>query len=127
METETGTEYKHCALSMGEQVYKKIDNHIRILQHSEQKNLTKRKWVADAIKEKLEREVEINHNNIPKEKHLSFKIETVLHEEVEKRIELIRKFRRSFSKKQWILEALLEKIEKEEKITNQILSDLKGS
>ena len=47
-------------------------------------------------------------------KYLTFKIKAQTDAKVQRRVEVIRKIRGSFSKKQWILEAIHERLDAEE-------------
>lgn len=111
------------ALTVSENLYNKIDGHVRVLRHIKKELKSKKYWIIEAIQEKIDREKEIDSTIIPKEKCISFKIDKSLGNKIIRRIELIKKFRKSFSRKRWILEAIFEKMEEEEHLTRKILSD----
>lgn len=110
---------KNYSIRIGERLYKRITKHIQLLKHLKITQ-NKQRWVERAILEKIERdEKQEIIECISPEKHLSFKISSHIDAKVEKRVEVIKKLRGSFSKKQWILEAIYEKLEMEEKETEQ--------
>jgi len=86
---------------------------------------TKKDWINKAIKEKLERE---NSSNVfSKEKRLSFPIDHESLAEIEKRVMLLRKFRTSYSKKQWLVEAIYEKLDQDTKTVQTAIEKIKSS
>ena len=109
-------------LKLPEHLYKRIDDVVRIL--NIKGSCTKKKWLMEAIQEKLEREKEFQIDQIPKIKQISLHIPTQLNEEICKKIELIKNFRDSFSKKQFILEAINEKLNADESSTQKILKKM---
>lgn len=115
---------KHYGFKIGEALYNRLDKHIRILRHINKSNVSKGDWLSNALKEKLARESSPSFDNIPKERYLNFKVEKELGDDIEKRIELIKKFRDSYSRKQWVLEAIYEKLEKEEDSSRKILDEI---
>lgn len=116
---ENGKKYLH--IQVGEHVYDKIHNHVRKLKYLKNQSLTKRAWIHEAIREKLDREKSIS--DLPRKKYLSITIDSALNEELEKRMLLIRKFV-LVSKKSWVLEALLEKLERDYAAIKELSEDL---
>jgi hypothetical protein len=94
-------------------ILKKLNRHIDIYKSLIDKSTSKKTWVNKAVKEKLEND--LKDEQIPKHTSLSVKIDKGLHVALMDRVNFIRKFRESYSKKQWIVEAVLEKLEREEK------------
>lgn len=115
---------KHYGFKIGEVLYNRIDKHIRILRYINKRNVGKGDWISDALKEKLEREKAPSFDNVPKERFLNFKVEKQLGDEIEKRIDFIKMFRDSYSRKQWVLEAIYEKLEKEEDSSKKMLEEI---
>ncbi len=106
---------KSYSLRIGQNLYKRISKHIQLLKNLNNSVQTKQDWVEKAIEEKLERENTPQSNeDMLADKYLHFKINSHLNEEIEKKVRIIRQFRTSFSKKQWILEAIYEKLDREE-------------
>jgi hypothetical protein len=122
---------KNYSIRIEERLYKRINKHIQLLKHLNSSQ-SQKNWIEKAILEKFEREEERNITEcIPPEKHLSFKTNSQIHATIEKKVEVIRKFRSSFSKKQWILEAIQEKLDREEekieKQTKELLENMINS
>lgn len=88
--------------------------------------INKQDFVLKAIKEKLNHDHEMP-DKIPKEKFLHFKIDKITQKALEEKVSLIKKFRRAYSKKQWILEAIQEKLAREEIGIRKMIKDVKNS
>lgn len=111
------------SITIGDHLHKRIENHILLLKSLIDRNHTKQKWIITALLEKLKHD----ENNLPsKEKHLRFNVDPHLHNEISKKINYLKKFRKSYSKKQWFLEAIYEKLEREEENTKNMLVQLKN-
>lgn len=107
-------EVKHCSIRIAESFYKRISNHIQLLKRlNGVKN--QQHWVEEAILAKLKKEEEQEtQESFSGEKYLSFNINSQIDDQVERRVKVMKKIRGSFTKKQWILEAINEKLDKEE-------------
>jgi hypothetical protein len=106
---------KNYSIRIGERLYRRINRHIQLLKRLNHIQ-NKQNWIEKAILEKLEREEEQSIAEcISPEKHLSFKIHSQINVKIERSVEVIKKLRGNFSKKQWILEAIYEKLDMEEK------------
>ncbi|MFQ5729703.1 MAG: hypothetical protein ACE5GN_05020 [Waddliaceae bacterium] len=112
------------SIRIDERLYNRIDNHIRILQQTKSAANKRIPWVISAIEKKLAREKPLGYTNIPKEKTMGIRMDAELHQQLADRVNLIRKFRSSYNKKLWVLEAIQEKIEQEEPKARQILDNL---
>jgi hypothetical protein len=93
--------------------------------HVSGESITKQDWFSKAIKEKLKNENDAL--SIPKKKVFQIKIDDKTNKELNDTVEHIRKFRRSYSKKQWILEAIQEKLAREEMLIKKMIKDSKKS
>jgi hypothetical protein len=110
---------KNYSIRIGERLYIRINKHILFLKHLN-KSQNKQAWIEEAILDKLKKEEEQDGIEcISREKHLSFKIRSQIDTRIEKRVEFIKKIRGSFSKKQWLLEAIYEKLDTEEEETEK--------
>jgi hypothetical protein len=98
---------------VGENVYNRIDEHVRVLKYTDKKAIKKKEWFAAALREKLEREKDLGIFKSPRFKQLQFPIDEELQEKLEKRLSVIRKVR-PYTAKELVLEAILEKLEREE-------------
>lgn len=112
---------KGYSVTIDEQLYKRLEKHIRVLKHIEHKGLTRQKWIMDAIKAKLNKEE--NLIELPKERYLVLKINEIINAKIDSKVNLQKKFR-SYSKKQWLLEAIAEKMESEENIIKTFLDEI---
>jgi hypothetical protein len=105
------------SLRIGERLYARIYKHIHFLK-SLKIIKNKKDWIEKTILDKLENDEEICDSMSPV-KHLSFKILPHIDDKIKARVEVIKQLRGHFSKKQWVLEAIYEKLDKEEKETEQ--------
>lgn len=114
-------------MQVGEQLFSRLDDHIRMLKlFFKNDSQNKNEWVMEAINEKLEREQTVDIRIIPKDRFLSVKLAQPVHQKLEQRINFIRKFRSGFSKKQWVVDAIIEKLEVEEKKSRELLDKLQA-
>lgn len=99
--------------TVGKHLHKKMENHIRAVKFLDS-NYSKQHWIADAIQEKLESERIQGPEEFTREHVVNMKIDKRLDQLVEKQVGIYRKFRKSYSKKLWLVEAISEKLDKEE-------------
>ncbi len=109
------------SIKIGDALFKKIDNHIRTIQRLGKAQRNKGEWIQDAIKEKLEKVKNLNVNSLPREKYLSVKLSKALSEELKRSVELLDRILNGYSKKKFILEAALEKLDREEDLLKNLL------
>lgn len=127
LKPDAKTDIKHIGMKLNEYDFDRIDEHVRTLNcFSEKDARHKREWVLDAIREKLDREQEFSVRNIPQEKHLSIYMDTDLYTKLDERIELIKKLKGGFTKKQWIMAAVVEKLNREEQNAKALLKKLQS-
>ena len=108
-------QFKSYSVRIEGRLYKRIFQHIQLLKRMSIV-LNKQKWLEDAIVRKLEKDEEQDlTETIDSEKHLSFQVNVQLDAKIDKRVEVIKKFCNSYSKKKWILESIYEKLDLEEK------------
>lgn len=100
------------SLRVGNTLFKQLDGHIFLLRRKEEKPITKQAWIEAAVQEKLEREK--NHSSITKEKRLQFKLSKDILKAILSNINFCKKLRKSYSKRQWLLEAVEERLLREE-------------
>ena len=108
-------------IRIGNHLYQKIDKHIRLLKHLKNDS-SKQKWVQEAIREKLKID-EISHEQLG-DRFLHLKFDVDLWLEIQKRIDMLKAFHTSISKKQWIEEAVYEKLDRDEKNSQELLKDM---
>lgn len=113
------------AVTIGENLHQRIDNHLYLMKNLGKKNFTKQQWLLNALQEKLAQDETLV--SVPKERHIQIKVDHTTRKQLESRVDFIRNFRRSYSKKQLILEAIYEKLDREEEISKNLLLNLKTS
>lgn len=110
-------------ITISPHIYGRLEKHITILKKLIDRSATKQRWTSDAIKEKLLNDSKCEQP--PKASTLNVKIEKNLCKELVDRVEYIKQFRVSYSKKQWIVDAVLEKLDRDEKEVEKKLQQLK--
>ncbi|MGA8164358.1 MAG: hypothetical protein WB791_04945 [Waddliaceae bacterium] len=118
---------KTYTIRVNEHFFEKIDKQISILKYLEGQSQSKQRWIQEAVKEKIENEKEKDPQSIPMEKRLHFKLAKKDSEYISQRVSFVKKFRESFSQKQWLIEAIQEKLDREKIKTEKVLNDLKKS
>jgi len=103
-------------------LYDRLQNHLLALKGIEGK-ATKQSWLCQAISEKINKE---NPSEIPKESRLHFSIDSDSLNEIEKRVNFCRKFLTSYSRKQWIVEAIYEKLQRDGKAVQDAIEKIKA-
>ncbi len=106
---------------IGNHLYQRINKHMRLLKNLKNET-SKQKWIKEAISEKLKVDETSDENLGDRFLHLKFEIE--LWHEVQKKIEILKTFYTSISKKQWIEEAIYEKLDREEQDSKDLLKDM---
>jgi hypothetical protein len=117
------TKVKNYTVKIDDYLHKRLDKHLRIIKHIEQKGLSKQKWVMDAIHEKLEKDKQ-PEADLPKDHYLVLKFNEPVSEQIESKVNYQRQFRDSYSKKQWLVAAIYEKLEREEQKAKELLEEL---
>ena len=101
-------------------VHKRLDKHIFVIKKLIDKGLKKNNWLLSALIEKLEREAP--YQEVSPAKTITIKMEPKLEQLILQRVNHIKKLRKSYSKKQWILDAIIDKLDRdEENIDNKLL------
>lgn len=109
------------SLSISKQIAQKIDQHLLVRKNFlNEINMSKHKWAQEAVKEKLEKEKNVQSCLI-KNKSFNFELPKDLEDKINKRVDFAKKFSKSFSRKKWFLEAFLEKIEDERDVIKEHL------
>lgn len=102
-------------------LHNKFLNHLQNLKSQNHPERTQKAWILDAILKKMERDAA--SQGIHKAKHLALKLNEKLFEQLEARIEEISKVIPHYTKKQWILDAIEEKLEAEKEIVKNTFSE----
>lgn len=101
-------------------IYERLERHILILKKIIDRGMTKQRWLTSAIREKLEKDS--SDTQLPKATTLTMKIEEELEKLMLQRIEYIKQFRFSYSKKQWLVDAIIDKLDRDEEEAEKKLS-----
>jgi len=104
---------KGMSLRVSNYFHKKFEKHLEMLKHVNCQPLLKQNWIKAAFQEKL-RKFESNPEDLT-EKKIHFKLEEELVNEINAKVDKIKKFR-NFSKTQWMIEAIYEKLDREAKV-----------
>lgn len=111
--------------TVGEHLFTRISKILNLVRCFDQWNkITRQKWLEQAFAEKLTIEESQNIEDIPKERNLTFFVDEVMMARIEKRVDVISKFRRTYSKKKWFLEAIFEKLDRDEENVREHLNKL---
>lgn len=111
------------SIKLGENLYLRFSKHFQLLKYVKKNSQTKKGWIEEAFMEKLEAERELTPDSIKKEKYLHFQINPQLYDKIEQRVSVIKRFR-NFSKKQWMVEAIYAKLEKEEQEAKNLMQNM---
>ena len=103
---------KSFSIRINENLHKRFNQHIKCLKNINKGQTTKQNWVEQAFREKLSLQDD-SSSGILNDKLIHFKVDEKLFKEMEKKVQMIKKFR-GFSKKKWMIDALYEKLEREE-------------
>lgn len=121
---DNDTSILNYSVTIGDNLHLRIEKHVRLLKILEDKSHTKQKWILNAVKEKLKKECDPLSS---KDRHLQIKMDPKTHQLIEEQVNMIKKGRRSYSKKQLIVEAIFEQLDREEEKAKELLEKLKSS
>lgn len=120
---EMPTQVGSYTITISPHIHERLERHILILKKLVDRGMTKQRWVTSAIREKLEKDS--SDEQLPKATTLSVKIEADLEKSIFQRIEYVKQFRFSYSKKQWLVDAIIDKLDREEAEAEKKLSTTK--
>lgn len=103
---------------------KRISQHIRSLKHLEGKGYSKKRWVQEAIKAKLQSLDLENLENIESDCHLKVTLSGHMDDEIRKTIKILKALNVNYSKTEFVLEAIEEKLNLDEKGTKELLRNM---
>lgn len=103
-------------------LYNRLKNHLKALKHLNHPERKKKTWIFNAIQEKIARNV--HSQEISKAKHLNLRLEENTQQKLnEKFSEISNRTGSHHSKKQWILNAIEEKLESEKEFVQNKLTE----
>ncbi len=112
--TLTTTETKAYSLRLGRHLFEKLNKHVTLLKLIEGKRKTKQEWIAEAIREKLEREPDPEHCASYTPKVITIRLDEDTDRSLESKVDMLKRMHGNFSKRQLLVEAIQEKLENEE-------------
>ncbi|MBA3816882.1 MAG: hypothetical protein H0X29_10275 [Parachlamydiaceae bacterium] len=109
------------SVSISPHLHSKLEQHIFVFKKLLKPGYTKQQWLIEAIEEKLKNDDP--DKEVENEKRVSFRIDALTKKILEKHVQQISYFRSSYSKRKWILDAIQEKLDLEEKAVKKKLLD----
>lgn len=109
-QTKTTKKY---TLRLSQTLLNRVEKHLACLKFIHSSSPSKRKWVLQAIHQKMDREKGASFPDLPKRGTILLEIDPELAETLDQRVELIRKVRGSYSLKSWMVDAIEERLELE--------------
>lgn len=103
---------------------KRLADHMRALKHIEGQNYTKKRWVQEAIKEKLESWENNKDRNFQADCSLGFGISLHINNKITEIINFLKKYKIKASKTDFFLEAIHEKLHRDEEKTKNLLQSM---
>lgn len=105
---------KDFSIIIRQDIHNRLEKHLHLLKRLNKMNRSKQKWVEEAINEYLKKwEAEDLSDDIS-DRSLRFKLDSKLHQKVEKRIRIIKKLGVNLNKKQFFLDAINDKLNREQ-------------
>lgn len=111
------------SIRISDHLHNRLTKHIQILKYATDQNCSKQTWAQEAFEEKWEQEQAQFFEGPSTDKHLHVKISQDLNSKIERCVNRMREVRISFSKKQWFLEALYEKLDRDEQKAKKLLEE----
>ena len=103
-------------------LFDKIQKHITVLKHTEDINQNKQRWLLNAIKKKLSREGGFESFSIPRNKNISVSLDEKTNEELNSLVNMVKKVRRTYSRKSWMVDAISEQLDREQLKVNDFFN-----
>lgn len=106
----TTTRKRKISLKIGANLYEKLTQHL-FLSKAANKRYSQSDWICEAIVEGLE--TEKIDGVLPKERKITISIDDDTLEKLEERVKFFQQIYTSFSKKQWVVEAIYKKLDRD--------------
>lgn len=103
---------------------KRLSLHVRALKHLEGRGYSKKRWIQEAIREKLKACQEIDIEKLESDSTLNFTISQYTNEAIVKIVKMLKKLKIQTSKTDFILDAIHEKLAKEEANTKNLFQNM---
>lgn len=112
---------------VAEELFTRIEQQVQFLKQYNNRSYSKQMWIIEAFKERLEREKNLNAEDLGKEAIIGFRIDEQISDKILLHVQKTRQYRHAFSKKQWMIEAFYEKLIKDEKKAKSLLKKMKNN
>lgn len=112
------------AIKIKAELDKRISEHIYAIKQMQGKSYSKKKWVEEAIQEKLKEWENIDFETIKSDCTLNFIISQATDAKIIRIVEILKKLKIKSNKTDFILEAINEKLEKEEERVKKLFQDM---
>jgi hypothetical protein len=107
---ELSASRKRISVAVGTNLYEKLTRHLFLLKATN-KRYSQNDWICEAIKEGLE--IEKIDVDLPKERKINLCMDDNTFKRLEERVQFFKQIYYSFSKKQWIVEAIYKKLDRD--------------
>lgn len=122
-EIQEEEKYIQFSFKVQDELARKIDKHLHLLKYLNHNRKSKQQWINEALVEKTKRDQESLSDSLAKEKQLTVRIDPRLNTKIEKNVDLIKCFKSGFSKKLWVIEAVEQKLMREEAEAKKLLHE----
>lgn len=101
---------KKIPVAISSSLYDKLTKHLFLLKATNRR-FSQSDWICDAIKENLE--IEKIDGDLPKQRKITISIDDSTFQKLENRVDFFKQIYSSFSKKQWVVEAICKKLDRD--------------
>lgn len=116
--------FRAYTIKVADPVFDRVDRHIGLLKFVKGGDASKQKWLQEAIREKLTTDPDFTKPEPKTRRHLHTRLEYALSEQLESRIQLLRERLGHANKNQWLVDAIHEKLEREQSLAQEALESL---
>ena len=120
----TNSDTTNYNVSVNISIWDHIEKQVAFNKSTNDKSYSKRRWILDSVIEKLS-SVSAKDIILENKKSISFAITNFMLKKIEKVISFYRKFDPTYSKNQFFMDAISEKVEKEQKASKSTLKSSK--
>lgn len=111
------------AIKIKAELDERISHHIRALKYLEG-GYSKKRWVQEAIKEKLQIYQKKDIEKALSDRTLNLSISRHTHDEIDKIIKILKKLKISTSKTEFFIEAIVEKLSRDEENVKKLFQNM---
>lgn len=111
------------AIKVKAELDERVSAHVQALKYLEG-GYSKKRWIQEAIKEKLQTYENLEFAKAKCDRTLNFSISQHIHDEVDKIIKTLKKLKIKTSKTDFFIEAVIEKLNREEQNTRKLFQDM---